>query len=89
MPSDLISDNQVTLLAWLTEQGHVRLRLISFQRGATIIGPVPLIRVNRGFLGIRGGYTLGWEGICQFLESVVAVILYEMTGAAEEADNSG
>ena len=89
MSSNPINDNQVALLAWLADQGHVRLRLISFQRGATIIGPVPLIRVNRGFLGIRGGYTLEWEGICHFLDSVLEVFFHVMTGSDEDVDNSG
>ena len=81
-----ISNNQVALMAWLADNGHIRLRLISLLREGTLIGPVPLIRVTPGFLGLAGGYTLGWGAIGEFLDRVMEVFFHVMDGgvAGEE-----
>ena len=84
-----LREYQVSLLAYLVENGDMRIHLLSYQRGEVRLGPVPLLVVTRGFLGIRGGYTLGWEAIARVLEDVLAIIIHVMTNGEEGEDDLG
>ena len=79
MPSQL-TPQQIALMVLLTEQGHIRPSLLSLIRGGVTIGPIPIIRVTPGFLGMPGGYTFGWASIGVFLDGVQEVFFLIMDG---------
>ena len=73
-----LTAKQAALMALLTDLGHIRPSLISLIRGRTTIGPLPLIRVSPGFLGMPGSYAFGWDSIRVFLDGVEGVFLLTM-----------
>ena len=86
-----LHEYQVSLLAYLVENGDMRVHLLSYQRGEVRLGPVPLLVVTRGLIGYRGGWILGWDEIASFLEDILTVLtIYTMASEEEgEEDDLG
>ena len=88
-----LTAQQAALMALLTDLGHIKPGLISLVRGRgrrrTIVGPIPMIRVASGFLGMPASYAFGWDSIRVFLDGVEGAFLLTMGELAPVGEGAG